>query len=148
MKVHGLLAGLLLAVALPAWSADPAPLAAEDVRVRAVAHFDFDRDTLAPQDQARLLADVAKLENVSWQEVVVVGHTDSVGPPDYNEALSERRAGAVKRYLVDKGLAPAMIQTEGRGAGQPEASNTTADGRGRNRRAEVEFRGVRTVAAR
>jgi OOP family OmpA-OmpF porin len=71
-----------------------------------------------------------------------------VGPAGHNQRLSERRARAVKAYLVGKGLDPAMVATQARAEAAPSAPNTTATGRAKNRRTDVEFRGVRTVAAR
>ncbi len=80
--------------------------------VRAVAHFGFDQDAeVRPADQAALLAEVASMKDVTWQTVTATGHTDSVGPAGHNQRLSERRARAVKAYLVGKGLDFAMVAT-------------------------------------
>jgi OOP family OmpA-OmpF porin len=65
---------------------------------------------------------------------VVEGHTDSVGNDDYNQKLSQRRADAVRKYLVDKGIAGARLTATGLGETQPVADNGTADGRAQNRR--------------
>ena len=138
-------AGLLLAAAGSAFAAD-GPL--EPVSVKAVARFDFDRAAINPEDQARILAEVGRMKDVSWQSVTATGHTDSIGGPGYNERLSSRRAAAVKRYLVAKGLQPAMIKAVGAGEAGPVAPNDTEDGRAQNRRTEIEFKGVRTTAAR
>jgi OOP family OmpA-OmpF porin len=73
------------------------------------------------------------------------GHTDSVGSVDYNQKLSERRAQAVKAYLVSKGVDPAMISTSGKAGSEPVASNETSAGRAGNRRTEIEFQGVRSA---
>jgi len=62
------------------------------------------------------------------------GHTDSVGKPAYNLALSQRRADAVKSYVVDKGVDGARLTTKGYGQTQPVASNKTKEGRAQNRR--------------
>ena len=134
-----------LAATAPAFAADTA---VEPVTVRAVAHFGFDRAEVRPADQAALLAEVASMKDVTWQTVTATGHTDSVGPAGHNQRLSERRARAVKAYLVGKGLDPAMVATQARADAAPSAPNTTATGRAKNRRTDVEFRGVRTVAAR
>lgn len=76
----------------------------------------------------------------------VVGHSDSVGDPGYNEALSEQRAQAVADYLIDVlGLGDVDLRVEGRGEAEPVAPNETddgednPDGRARNRRVELTF---------
>jgi OOP family OmpA-OmpF porin len=136
----------LLAAATLAGAAHGADAAVEKVTVRAVARFGFDSVALNAEDQARLLAEVGEMKDVSWQTVVATGHTDSIGNPVYNEALAARRAAAVKDYLLGKGLPPALVRTAARGPAQPVADNTSAEGRARNRRAEVVFEGVRPVA--
>jgi len=76
-------------------------------------------------------------------KVEVAGHTDSVGTDAYNQKLSERRAAAVKDYLVSKGIAASKVTTIGKGESQPVATNKTAEGRQKNRRVDIEFKGVR-----
>lgn len=128
-------------------SARAAPEGVEIVSVRATAHFDFDRASLRPADRAAMLAEVARMKDVTWQTVQTTGHTDSVGRADYNEQLSSRRAEAVKAHLVGQGLDASMIRTLGRSEAAPVADNRSGEGRAKNRRAEIEFRGVRTAAA-
>ena len=70
-------------------------------------------------------------------QIVIVGHTDSVGAEQYNLDLSSRRAIAVADYLVQRGVSLSRIGTEGHGELEPRASNDTADGRAQNRRVEV-----------
>jgi len=67
------------------------------------------------------------------------GHTDNVGNPDNNRALSQRRAQAVMDYLVGKGIDGGRLQAQGFGADQPVASNDTSEGKAQNRRTEVEI---------
>ncbi|HET6254503.1 MAG TPA: OmpA family protein [Puia sp.] len=67
----------------------------------------------------------------------IYGHTDNSGSDDVNVPLSEKRAGAVKDYMLSKGLAADRIETKGYGASKPVADNGTAEGRGRNRRVEI-----------
>lgn len=67
------------------------------------------------------------------------GHTDSIGPRDYNQTLSKRRAEAVMNYLIKKGIDPRRLVTRGYGESQPTAPNTTAAGRQQNRRVELKF---------
>ena len=69
--------------------------------------------------------------------IVVAGHTDSTGQAAYNQALTERRAAAVRDYLVSQGVSPSRIQTVGYGMRQPVASNATEAGRAQNRRVEL-----------
>lgn len=66
-----------------------------------------------------------------------LGHTDNTGDPEYNQALSERRAVSVARYLDAQGVLPQRIVTQGFGEYYPIASNETAEGRQRNRRVEL-----------
>lgn len=124
-------------------SAADAPV--EKVVVRSVAYFDFDRASIRPQDQARILEEVGKMKGVTWQTVTATGHTDSIGAPRYNEKLSAERADAVKSYLVGKGLDPAMINTAAKAAVVPLAKNDSPTGRAKNRRTEIEFQGVRAA---
>ena len=67
----------------------------------------------------------------------VVGHTDSSGAEDYNQALSERRANAVVGYLMESGVAGSRLTASGRGEYEPRESNATEAGRALNRRVEV-----------
>ena len=145
------LAALLVASTLSnAQSTAPAPAqggAVQPVTVHAVAHFDFDRTTVLPADQQALLSEVATMQNVTWKKVTTEGHADSVGGAAYNQRLSLRRAGAVRAYLLSKGLDPAMVSATGVGTKNPVADNASAKGRAMNRRAEVTFEGVRAANA-
>ncbi|NNF97213.1 MAG: OmpA family protein [Halobacteria archaeon] len=67
----------------------------------------------------------------------VVGHTDSTGSRQYNQALSERRADSVGKYLISQKVVAARIETFGMGETRPIAGNTTAQGRQANRRVEL-----------
>jgi len=71
------------------------------------------------------------------RDVVIEGHTDSIGSDEYNYGLSQRRADSVKSYLVGQGVAANRLVTSGKGKGQPVASNETATGRQQNRRVEI-----------
>lgn len=74
----------------------------------------------------------------------VYGHTDSTGSDQYNLDLSKRRADAVARYLISRGVSSARIQTQGMGESYPVADNNTAEGRSKNRRVEVKITPVTT----
>ena len=117
--------------------------AVQKVVVRSTAQFDFDRDQVKPEDAQRILSELGAAGNVTWQSVNAVGYTDSVGTVAYNQGLSERRAAAIKAYLVTKGVTPDMIATTGRGPQEPIASNDEPDGRAQNRRTAIEFQGVK-----
>jgi outer membrane protein OmpA-like peptidoglycan-associated protein len=70
-------------------------------------------------------------------QVEVGGHTDSDGRAEYNQALSQWRADAVRKYLADKGVAAYRMTAKGYGEDKPIASNGSADGRAKNRRVEL-----------
>ena len=118
----------------------PPPPPARGTRLATVgaAYFDFDRADLKRGDEASALADVVKvMRQQPTLRVMVEGHTDSVGSDAYNQRLSERRAEAVKAYLVRQGIDASRISTRGLGKTRPVASNQTEAGRAENRRAEV-----------
>lgn len=69
--------------------------------------------------------------------VDVIGHTDSTGPADFNQALSVRRAQSVADYLMSREVIPERLVVTGRGPSQPIASNDTPEGRALNRRVEI-----------
>ncbi len=126
----------------PAPKPAPKPMT-EKVTFAADVFFDFDKYVLKPEGKAALDGLVGKLQGVTLEVIIAIGHTDSVGGDAYNQALSVRRAEAVKAYLVSKGIEPNRIYTEGKGKSQPIASNATAAGRAKNRRTEIEVVGTR-----
>ena len=79
----------------------------------------------------------AILKEYPETNVVVAGHTDSVGKDEYNLGLSQRRAQAVTNYFKSKGLAANRFTTKWYGEKNPVASNDTPDGRAKNRRVNV-----------
>jgi OOP family OmpA-OmpF porin len=110
------------------------------LRLRGV-NFDFDRATIRP-DGAVILDEAAvllseNLEQCPGHRVSVDGHTDATGPDAYNQALSERRAKAVRDYLVSKGTPAERLRTLGHGESSPIAGNDTREGRALNRRVEL-----------
>ena len=70
-------------------------------------------------------------------KLTIEGHTDNVGDAAANQALSEKRAAAVKAFLVEKGVDAARLESKGLGATKPKAANETAEGRQTNRRVEL-----------
>jgi outer membrane protein OmpA-like peptidoglycan-associated protein len=108
-----------------------------------LVHFNsdvlFDSGSAALDEQGRsALEQVADVINDYRKTAVVVqGHTDSVGSDGFNQSLSERRARAVENYLTIRGVEPERMTSVGFGASAPVASNSSADGRQRNRRVDV-----------
>ncbi|APA71645.1 OmpA family protein [Janthinobacterium sp. 1_2014MBL_MicDiv] len=122
----------------------PAPVA-EKVSFASEALFDFDQSTLKPQGKTALDQLLGQLTGMDLEVIVTVGHTDAVGADAYNQTLSQRRAEAVKAYLVAHGIETNRVYTEGKGETQPVADNTSAAGRAKNRRVTVEVVGTRKV---
>lgn len=103
--------------------------------------FAFDKSDVSPS-YAATLDDASKTINTLGEQnakvrVKVDGHTDWVGTDGYNMALGERRANAVKQYLIRKGVAADRIDTTSYGESKPVATNETDEGRALNRRTEV-----------
>jgi OOP family OmpA-OmpF porin len=128
----------------PAPAPAPKP-AAQKVTYAADTFFDFDKYVIKPEGKAKLDDLVDKTKGIALEVIIAVGHTDSIGTEAYNQALSERRANAVKDYLVSKGIEKNRVYTEGKGEKQPIASNSTAEGRAKNRRTEIEVVGTRAA---
>lgn len=79
------------------------------------AHFDFDRSSIRPDAAAHLDAQAAWLAENPEAHLLIEGRCDSRGPLNYNMGLGERRAMAVKAYLVQKGINPDRIKTMSHG---------------------------------
>ncbi|MGK5036831.1 OmpA family protein [Janthinobacterium sp. LB3P118] len=136
----------VVAMPAPVVVAAPAPApVAEKVSFASEALFDFDQSTLKPQGKAALDQLLGQLKGMDLEVIVTVGHTDAVGSNAYNQKLSQRRAEAVKAYLVAQGVETSRVYTEGKGETQPVADNTSAAGRAKNRRVTVEVVGTRKV---
>jgi outer membrane protein OmpA-like peptidoglycan-associated protein len=99
--------------------------------------YAFDSDVIRPDAGANLEQLARSLVEYPNTSLLIVGHTDTVGTAEYNQALSERRATAAMRYLTQFGVAPSRVRTTGRGEQEPVFSNDTEAGRERNRRIEV-----------
>jgi OmpA-OmpF porin, OOP family len=109
----------------------------QTVVVRAI-DFEFNSTQLTAPAQHTLDEVAAALLTQPELKVEVQGHTDSIGTDAYNLALSQRRAEAVKAYLISKGLNAAALTAQGYGKAKPIASNNTAEGRAQNRRVAFE----------
>ncbi|WP_172202319.1 MULTISPECIES: OmpA family protein [unclassified Niveibacterium] len=137
----------------------PAPVApkpsAEKVTLAADALFDFDKAVLREDGKAKLAEFAAATKQLSTLEVITaVGYTDRLGKDAYNQTLSEQRAAAVKNFLVEQGIDPNRVATEGKGKANPIAPCTGLGAESNrnkvlveclqtNRRVEVEVIGTR-----
>ena len=101
-------------------------------------HFDFDSAKLKAAMKSALHAIIDKLKATKGTEKLdIIGHTDSTGPADYNQGLSERRAQSVADYLQTFGIQPGNMTVSGKGESMPAADNSTKEGRAANRRVEI-----------
>ena len=99
--------------------------------------FDFDKATLKPENREMLSRIAGILLASEGYRLFVDGHTDDVGTEEYNQGLSERRAGAVRDYLVAAGIPDEVISVQGFGKAQPLVEKKTRAARARNRRVEI-----------
>lgn len=101
--------------------------------------FDFNKATIRPESEPILDQAAAVLKEFPGVKIEIVGHTDNVGTDEFNLDLSQKRAQAVKQYLVDQGIDADRISTEGKGPFAPIADNATEEGRAKNRRTEFKI---------
>lgn len=103
--------------------------------------FNFDESTLLPASIAELKrwAEIIKNRKV---KIEISGHTDSIGGEQYNLKLSEKRAEAVRMFLISQGCNPELLQAIGYGKSKPGNSNDTEKGRALNRRVELKIKGL------
>jgi outer membrane protein OmpA-like peptidoglycan-associated protein len=99
--------------------------------------FDFDSDRVRPEAAANLRNLAASLDKYPNSDLLIVGHTDSVGTDAYNLSLSDRRSRATASYLAAQGVAASRLRTAGRGEAEPVVANDTEANRSKNRRVEV-----------
>lgn len=114
-----------------------APGACEGRIVLRGVEFAFNKAELSGSSSVILDVAAEQLERCPNIPMEIDGHTDSVGPEDYNQRLGQRRAEAVKRYLVSKGLRSSRLTARSFGESRPVASNDTDEGRQINRRVEL-----------
>lgn len=101
-----------------------------------MVNFDFDSSKLGTSARQNLDKLAKVLKNNPDTNINIYGHTDSTGKDSYNQSLSERRANAVRDYLVSKGISSSRMYPMGMGESSPVASNDTDAGRAKNRRVE------------
>jgi outer membrane protein OmpA-like peptidoglycan-associated protein len=99
--------------------------------------FDFDSNAIRPDAAAHLRTLASSLDEYPDTQLLIVGHTDSVGNESYNQDLSVRRATAAMAFLTGQGVAQQRVHASGRGEMEPLATNETEAGRQANRRVEV-----------
>ncbi|CAA9363554.1 MAG: hypothetical protein AVDCRST_MAG68-4654 [uncultured Gemmatimonadetes bacterium] len=99
--------------------------------------FDTGSDRIRPESTPTLREITAMLREYAGLRIAVEGHTDDAGQAAANQALSERRAAAVRAFLVAQGIDAARVQSRGLGASRPAAPNATPEGRRQNRRVEL-----------
>jgi outer membrane protein OmpA-like peptidoglycan-associated protein len=99
--------------------------------------FDFDSDRIRSDAALNLRNFAASLKNYPNTDILIVGHTDSVGTQAYNQNLSERRAASARNFLIAERVAANRLRIAGRGELEPVAANATDAGRQQNRRVEV-----------
>jgi outer membrane protein OmpA-like peptidoglycan-associated protein len=99
--------------------------------------FASNRAVLLPEARTRLDQVAEVLLTTRERHLTVEGHTDSQGSVNFNLDLSQRRADAVRSYLVERGYQGDLIQAHGMGKGSPIADNASPEGRANNRRVEI-----------
>jgi OOP family OmpA-OmpF porin len=116
----------------------PPPVSKVIDRLTVRVNFDTNKAVIRKADTAELKKAIDFVKKYPGYNISVEGHTDNVGKDKYNQALSERRAAAVKKYLVEQGAANAgKIKPTGYGKTRPIADNKTAEGKFKNRRVEI-----------
>jgi outer membrane protein OmpA-like peptidoglycan-associated protein len=99
--------------------------------------FPFNSTEILPDGRTNLQQLASSLEKYPNSDILIVGHTDSVGTEAYNNDLSQRRALAAQSYLQSLGVPATRLQATGRGESEPIQSNDTDAGRAQNRRVEI-----------
>lgn len=112
------------------------PKKGESVMLSSI-YFEHDRTDFMPRAVIELNSLLAFLKKYPTLRIDIIGHTDNVGTPDYNQQLSIRRSSAVVAWLKLRGIATDRMQSSGRGATEPVSTNYTSEGRSQNRRVEI-----------
>jgi len=99
--------------------------------------FDTDKANLKTEAQTNLQNLAVSLQKNPDTNVLIVGHTDNSGVEQHNLDLSVKRADAVKNYIAAANIEPGRLTVQGKGATEPIADNSTAEGRAQNRRVEI-----------
>ena len=99
--------------------------------------YPFNSTEILPAGRTNLQELASSLQKYPNSDILIVGHTDSVGTDAYNLDLSQRRAQAASAYLQSLGVPASRLRTQGKGEAEPVQSNDTEEGRARNRRVEI-----------
>jgi outer membrane protein OmpA-like peptidoglycan-associated protein len=99
--------------------------------------YPFNSTEILPAGKTNLQELANSLQKYPNSDILIVGHTDSVGTDAYNLDLSQRRAQAASAYLQSLGVPANRLQIQGRGESEPVQPNDTEEGRARNRRVEI-----------
>ncbi|HMP98303.1 MAG TPA: choice-of-anchor L domain-containing protein, partial [Cyclobacteriaceae bacterium] len=112
----------------------------KDIAIAEVANvieFEFDKFELSEASQNIMWRIKEDLENKPAKKLLIIGHTDSIGPSDYNRWLSFMRSMTTFNWLNDRGIGPERMRISYYGELMPRDSNLTAEGRAKNRRVEL-----------
>ncbi|HNR30859.1 MAG TPA: OmpA family protein [Candidatus Hydrogenedentes bacterium] len=128
----------------PAAEVVPPPAAPEPAPVRTAilmnnVLFDFDSNVLKAEGKAEINRLVEAMKQYPGDTVVVLGHCCNIGTDAYNMGLGQRRADAVKNYMVQQGIDAGRIQSVSKGESEPLNDNSTPALRASNRRAEFQI---------
>jgi OOP family OmpA-OmpF porin len=109
----------------------------DKIEIKEKIQFEYNKAVILPASFSLLdeIADVFK-KNPHLKKVSIEGHASAEGDPKHNLKLSDERANAVRKYLVDKGIDAGRLTAKGFGAKRPIASNDTDEGKEKNRRVE------------
>jgi len=100
-------------------------------------YFDFDKSTISGAERGKLQAVSEWFKANPGRSLFLAGHADKRGTPEYNRALGERRALAVREYLVGLGLPAASLYTNSYGSDRPAVDGDTEEAFAKNRRVEI-----------
>jgi len=114
--------------------------AAGPVGVERIVYFDFDSFTVKPEYQSMLEGHARYLKAASSRRLMIEGHTDERGGREYNLALGQKRAEAVRRSLGLLGVSDAQVEAVSFGKEKPAVSGHSEDAHAQNRRAELTYR--------
>ncbi|MDJ0942159.1 MAG: OmpA family protein [Kiloniellales bacterium] len=128
------------AVPVPrAKTADEAPAALKPVPDSFVVYFDFDQSKLSQESIAVLMEVVLAASKKEGSVITALGHTDSAGKQDYNQALARKRVEAVTKFLIESGVDKTRIKAEALGPAKPAVAAPDGQPEPKNRRVEIKF---------
>lgn len=107
------------------------------ILANSTVYFDFDKSNVAADQRGKLEAVKQWMEANPGRSLFLAGHADKRGTPEYNRALGERRALAVREYLAGLGLQPANLYTNSYGSDRPAVEGDTEEAFAKNRRVEI-----------